>query len=40
MLHVLGNKYLQDLFRNLLEKGLGHSYGSDNEIVLENYTVI
>jgi hypothetical protein len=40
MLHVLGNKYLGNLFGNLQEKGLGHSYAHSNEIVLQNYIVI
>lgn len=35
MLQVLGNRYLQNLFGNLKEKGPGHRYDSNNEICIK-----
>lgn len=39
MLHVLGDKYLQDLFGNLQEKEPGHSYDSNNGMCIKELHV-
>jgi hypothetical protein len=35
MLHVLGKKYLQNLFGNLKEKEPGHKYDGNNEMCIK-----